>query len=921
LALCSGGAASLVLVGNAPATIVYSGQKNIGISRDFEGVFINVTAQQSSTSKNGAWDLNPFFGGAGIANSAGFQPVRSGTGSEDPVVALALGTSVGSAMSFSTGWGGSGAEDNSGHLGPGAGQFTTGQTGYLGFKLLSGTDVNYGWMRVNLTHNGDTGTVLDWAYDNTGSPIPAGAVAGLGAAPTVLPANTIQTLSASQAGTGLLMAEGAKITFNEGTPGGTYAGSIQGAGEIKVSGAGGLRLSGDNTFSGTASVDEGSRLTVGGAGNLGSAQIRIGSAGSLEFDSRAANNGSANTFANAIILDGQAATLNNSGSGKVVLSGPIASNGTLLNFTGGSVDVPGGITGTGSLSKEGTGTLTLSGSNSYDGGTTLSAGSLAINNARALGRGALTIAGGTTIDNTSGAAIALAANNAVNLNGNLTFGGSNDLNLGTGAVTLSANPQFTLNGTSTLTIGGAISGASNLSVTGPGQVVLAGNNSYTGATSITGGATFTVTGNSGLGATDGGTTVGSGSSLVLSNVNYTTAEPLILQGNGPGGTGALANTGTSSFAGPITAATNSTINGGNGTLNLSGGIDKTGTVLTLANGTFNLSGSGITGNSGSPNSDLMVDGATVNLNVASSYYGPTFIVNGGTVHANAAGALPAGGGRTVMALDATGSGGSTLALGGEQAVASLTGGAASMVTLGSQALTIGTAKDSTTFAGVISGAGGSVIKDGASIQVLTNSSTYTGATTVTAGTLEVSGAAGALTATSAVNISGGTLLLGGSATDRISNTAAISLGAATDSKLQLSGAVTESLGAMTLSGGEGKRVIDFGSGSGSLTLASLSADSHLPVQIWNWSGTPGTGGGTDRLFITGGLGGSLAVPDISFYSGSGSGPMGAAKFASGSNGELVPVPEASTLLGVLGLMVPLAWRERRHWMRCRAARG
>ncbi len=34
-------------------------------------------------------------------------------------------------------------------------------------------------------------------------------------------------------------------------------------------------------------------------------------------------------------------------------------------------------------------------------------------------------------------------------------------------------------------------------------------------------------------------------------------------------------------------------------------------------------------------------------------------------------------------------------------------------------------------------------------------------------------------------------------------------------------------------------------------------------------------------------------------------------------GELVPVPEASTLLGVLGLMAPLAWRERRHWMRCR----
>jgi hypothetical protein len=65
---------------------------------------------------------------------------------------------------------------------------------------------------------------------------------------------------------------------------------------------------------------------------------------------------------------------------------------------------------------------------------------------------------------------------------------------------------------------------------------------------------------------------------------------------------------------------------------------------------------------------------------------------------------------------------------------------------------------------------------------------------------------------------------------------------------------------------------------------------------------------------------SLAASDGSFCSVSGTGLYSrATMFASG--GELVPVPEASTLLGVPGLMAPLAWRERRHWMRCREARG
>jgi autotransporter-associated beta strand protein len=200
----------------------------------------------------------------------------------------------------------------------------------------------------------------------------------------------------------------------------------------------------------------------------------------------------------------------------------------------------------------------------------------------------------------------------------------------------------------------------------------------------------------------------------------------------------------------------------------------------------------------------------------------------------------------------------------------------------------------TTIASIIGTGTGTLTKDGVGTLTLTRANTYTGATTVSSGTLDLNGAAGALTATNGVNINGGTLLLSGSATDRISNTASVTLGAETDSQLQLSGSVTETLGAVTLSSGVGKRVIDFGAGSGVLRLASLTAASPLSVQIWNWSGTTGTGGGTDQLIISSGsLGGSLSTSDISFYSDSGISLLTGATIFNATSRELLtetPVP-------------------------------
>jgi autotransporter-associated beta strand protein len=402
------------------------------------------------------------------------------------------------------------------------------------------------------------------------------------------------------------------------------------------------------------------------------------------------------------------------------------------------------------------------------------------------------------------------------------------------------------------------------------------------------------------------------------------------------------NTGSSSFGDgnmSWSVASGSILNM-NANYGATGGINNYGHPLTLQGGGI-INFGGVIGMNGSTNITQNMAGGTVNLQQTSAGgapYSGGYSLTSGTLNFNGVGAAATafssmgntktfsinGGtiGNTSGSAATMSIGSGTYSIGGDFAFAgssNLNLGTAA-VALGSSVRQLTVSANTLTIGGVMSGTSGGITKLGAGTLTLSGANTYTGATTVSAGTLDLSGAAGALTTTSEVNINGGTLLLSGSEANRINNAATISLGAA-GSTLQLSGAVTETLGAMTLAGGAGARVIDFGSGSGALTFASLTADSSLPLQIWNWSGNTVTGGGTDQLFITNGF----APSNVSFFNGPGTGLYSQATgFTSGGElvpGGLVPVPEASTLLAVLGLMAPLAWRERRHWMRCREARG
>ena len=181
--------------------------------------------------------------------------------------------------------------------------------------------------------------------------------------------------------------------------------------------------SASNTYSGGTTVGGGT-LQLGNATALGSTSgaVAVSSGATLDLHGYSLGVGA---------LSGTGTVNNLSGSSTYTL--------TFGNASGTFSGVIKNTTGAIALTEAGTGTLTLASSNTYTGGTTLSAGRININNASALGTGSFTITGGT-IGNTSGAAITLATTAAENWNGNFAFAGANDLNLGAVAVALNNNP-------------------------------------------------------------------------------------------------------------------------------------------------------------------------------------------------------------------------------------------------------------------------------------------------------------------------------------------------------------------------------------------------------------------------------------------------------------------------------------------------
>jgi len=169
-------------------------------------------------------------------------------------------------------------------------------------------------------------------------------------------------------------------------------GAITGSGSLSVSGGGNLVLSGADTYSGGTSVTSGT-LTIGATGSITSTAVNVSNGatmtvnGSIGTTTNLTNNG---TFSSTLATT-EISTLN--GSGTVNLTSSTLS--TLRVDAGGSFS--GSIaSSTGALLVTG-GTLTLSGSNSYGSGTSVTGGTLVIDpvgpTASALPAGALNVSG------------------------------------------------------------------------------------------------------------------------------------------------------------------------------------------------------------------------------------------------------------------------------------------------------------------------------------------------------------------------------------------------------------------------------------------------------------------------------------------------------------------------------------------------
>jgi fibronectin-binding autotransporter adhesin len=400
-------------------------------------------------------------------------------------------------------------------------------------------------------------------------------------------------------------------------------GAISGSGTLTQTGGGTLILSGTNSYAGGTTITGASIVQISGDANLGDL------AGVLALQGGTLQAGRSFTSNRAI-------TLGSGTSNRIDVQGyDVTLAGTIGN---GANNLPGNF-----LDKLGTGTLTLTGVNSYSNRTLIAAGTLALAGNGTIGAGNLIVGAGTTFDisqTDTGARVI-----------QLNSGAAGTIALGSKLLTLGATLSFS-DWSGSITDGGIAGGTGGkVTIQAPsGAVRFYTAQGYTGGTTVNGG-TLALVGNGALYAS-GAVTVNNGAIFDIGGLTGSGTTIGDLSGVGAVALGAKALTfGTAnntSFAGTIAGAGGSLVKSGSGTLTLAGTNSYTGTTSVNA-GTLLVNGD----QSAATGLTSVASGAT--LGGSGILGGNVLIADGGTLApGNSPGTLTINGGLTLSA-------GSTLA--------------------------------------------------------------------------------------------------------------------------------------------------------------------------------------------------------------------------------------------------------------------
>lgn len=366
------------------------------------------------------------------------------------------------------------------------------------------------------------------------------------------------------------------LIFNQSDAAGAYVGIISGSGTFIKEGRATLTLIEANTYSGGTTINKG-RLALSGAGALDPKGFLTINGGSFNISGIAAES---QTIGDLI---GKSGALINLGSKDFIVG------------TANSTTYAGAIQGNKGLTKQGSGVLTLTGSNDYFGGTIINGGTLALadngslvpTGAVTINEGAFDISGITAESQTIGA---LSGVGFVNLGDKNLIEDTVNHTMYSGVIQGGANGKFTKQGSSVLTLtgvntysGGTIINEGILALLGSGTLHPAGDVTVNaGIFNISDIAAESQT----IGNLSGaGGIVNLGTKNLIEGTAKDSTYAGVIQGSGSlikQNSGILTLTGNNTYSG------GTTINGGTLALSDAGSLYSGGNV-TINEGTFDIS--------------------------------------------------------------------------------------------------------------------------------------------------------------------------------------------------------------------------------------------------------------------------------------------------------------------------------------------